>query len=126
MINITLRQEVDMWYIIPAIRRDMARVMKSQGMRQREIARFLHVTDAAVSQYMSKKRARSVRFSADFKPHIRDSFAKILAGESLQAELMRLCELCYQDGITCGLHKRKGAPRDCRMCKDIGGEEKEK
>lgn len=119
MTNLALRQEVDIWYIIPAIRREMARIMVCQKMKQREIAKILHVTDAAVSQYMSSKRAKSVRFAPEFKPHIKESVARILDNGSLQAELLRLCELCYRDGITCGVHKRKGAPKDCRVCEEI-------
>ena len=43
--------------IVPAIKAKLARKLKKNGMKQKEIAKLLGVTNAAVSQYLSGKRA---------------------------------------------------------------------
>lgn len=44
-------------YKVPAIKAKLARDLKAKGYTQRRIADFLDVTEAAVSQYLSGKRA---------------------------------------------------------------------
>ncbi|MEM4248277.1 MAG: helix-turn-helix domain-containing protein [Candidatus Nanoarchaeia archaeon] len=46
-------------YKVPAIKADLARKLKGKGYSQKEIADFLDVTEAAVSQYLSGKRAKT-------------------------------------------------------------------
>ena len=58
-----LPQEIEVWYVIPAIRREFAKGLIKKGLKQREVARMLGVTDAAVSQYFSSKRGSEVRFN---------------------------------------------------------------
>ena len=48
-------------YKVPAIKAKLARELKERGMSQKEIASLLNVTEAAISQYLSGKRARSKR-----------------------------------------------------------------
>lgn len=43
--------------IVPSIKAKLAKKLKKSGMKQKEIARLLGVTTAAVSQYLSGKRA---------------------------------------------------------------------
>jgi predicted transcriptional regulator len=46
-------------YKVPAIKAKLARELKKKGKSQKEIAKILRVTEAAVSQYLSKKRAKA-------------------------------------------------------------------
>ena len=49
--------ELVVWYVLPTIRREVAReLVNSHGMSQAEVARKFGVTDAAISQYLKKKR----------------------------------------------------------------------
>ncbi|HIH66091.1 MAG TPA: transcriptional regulator, partial [Nanoarchaeota archaeon] len=50
-------QELEVFYFIPAIRKELSVQMKKKGKGQREIANLLGITEAAVSQYISSKRA---------------------------------------------------------------------
>lgn len=43
--------------IVPSIKANLARKLKKKGLKQKEIAKVLGVTNAAVSQYLSGKRA---------------------------------------------------------------------
>jgi predicted transcriptional regulator len=44
-------------YKVPAIKAELARKLKKECKSQKEIAKLLGVTEAAVSQYLSGKRA---------------------------------------------------------------------
>ena len=44
-------QEIEVWYILPAIRKELVVVLKESGLTQRKIAGMLKVTEAAISQY---------------------------------------------------------------------------
>ncbi|MFW9834055.1 MAG: transcriptional regulator [Candidatus Thorarchaeota archaeon] len=68
-------QEVEVWYVLPAIRRELAKVMKTRVIQrvnedgekvdhkitQKEIARMLGVTEPAITQYLLKKKGRRSR-----------------------------------------------------------------
>ena len=111
-----LPQEIEVWYIIPAIRRELAMGLVKRGLRQREVARMLGVTDAAVSHYFSSKRGNEVRFNSRINSEIRSSVGKIVGGSPVMGEIQRLCRLCKNDGICCHIHKHHGAPRECSAC----------
>ncbi|MBA3044390.1 helix-turn-helix domain-containing protein, partial [archaeon] len=46
--------EVIIWYILPGIRREITKSLLKNGLSQREVAKKLGITDAAVSQYLSE------------------------------------------------------------------------
>ncbi|MHA2188294.1 MAG: transcriptional regulator, partial [Candidatus Thorarchaeota archaeon] len=52
-------QEVEVWYVLPAIRRELTRTMIDKGRPQKDIAKMLGVTETAVTQYKLKKSKRS-------------------------------------------------------------------
>lgn len=68
-------QEVEVWYVLPSIRRELAKVMKTKvvtrinedgekvdhKVTQKEIARMLGVTEPAITQYLLKKKGQRSR-----------------------------------------------------------------
>ncbi len=49
--------EIVVWHVLPLIRREIARELVSNyGMTQAAVAKKFGVTDAAISQYLTKKR----------------------------------------------------------------------
>ena len=114
--QLKLRQEVEVWYIIPAIRREIAEAMHKRKVKQREIANMIGVTDAAVSQYLSSKRASEVRFSKRLGNEISSAVERIVDGADAISEIQNICKLCHEDGVCCYIHKHHGAPKDCRIC----------
>ena len=50
-------QSIELHYVLPAVRREIALKLKEKGLGQKEIAKRLSVTEAAVSQYINDKRA---------------------------------------------------------------------
>ena len=73
-------QEVEVWYILPALRRELAKVMKfDRGQAQKTIARMLGVTEPAVTQYMLSKKDKPKRSRGD----------QVKIPESLKPELLK-------------------------------------
>jgi predicted transcriptional regulator len=114
--GLKLPQEIEVWYIIPAIRREFAKVLVKKGLKQREVARILGVTDAAVSQYFSSKRGSEVRFNQRIKKEIKESVDRVMKGKDILAEIQGICRECKKDKICCFIHKHHGAPDNCRVC----------
>ena len=57
-------QEVEVWYLIPAIRRELTKIFLSEfKINQKQISDILGVTESAVSQYQNSKRAQDLKFS---------------------------------------------------------------
>jgi len=65
---------------VPAIKAKLARELKEKGVSQKEIAALLDVTEAAVSQYLSGKRAKKRKSAEDKSKAI--------------PEVCRLCGMC--------------------------------
>ena len=89
--------EFSMWYIVPYIRSHIAQSMiHDLGMKQAHAARKLGVTDAAVSQYLSGKRARTVEDEDWLLEEIRMSTKIIFDSddeEDISQEICRVCRL---------------------------------
>jgi predicted transcriptional regulator len=105
-------QEIEVWYIIPAIRREMASIMKERGLKNKEVAKALDVSDAAVSQYGKSKRGCEVIFPKDVKERIELASERVIKDPSkLVGETQAVCELVKDEGILCKVHRR--------VCKDL-------
>ena len=54
-------QEIEVWYIMPAIRKEFCNILlNNPNFNQKDIAKLLNITDAAVSQYKKEKRGQHV------------------------------------------------------------------
>ena len=115
--KIKMPQELEVWYIIPAIRREFAKSMVRKGLTQKKIAGKLGVTEAAVSQYMRSKRAADIKFKDDVTREINVSVDSIIEGGCVVKETQRICDLCKTNLTLCELHKKYGAPSEnCKVC----------
>jgi predicted transcriptional regulator len=115
--SVKTHQEIEVWYVIPAIRREMVLELKKRKVSQKAAARLLCLTEAAVSQYMSGKRGTDVRFGPDMRSEIRKSVDSIQKGAGVMEEIHRLTSFCKSNGTLCRLHRKMGdVPKECRMC----------
>ena len=88
--------EIIMWYGLPAIRREFAKIMMEKyGLNQKEVAAKLGITDAAVSQYLSAKRGKIKISDGKIQSEIRESAKKIVDGNesTMIKEMCRICEI---------------------------------
>jgi predicted transcriptional regulator len=112
----SMPHEIMTWYLLPAIRKELAQEMLKSGMRQRAVAQKLGLTDAAVSQYVSGRRAGDVELEPSVRRMIRQTAKKIESGADAMSEINCICEYCTAKLVVCRLHKAHGAPRKCDLC----------
>lgn len=112
-------QEIEVWYVLPALRKALAEELLKLGLKQKEIAEKLHVTGAAVSQYIKSKRAADIKFPQQLKGAISDSAKRIAKSGSAPKETQKLCTLIRTRGLLCKIHKRhtKSNLKNCEACR---------
>ena len=110
-------QEIEAWYVIPAIRRDFVKSMVKKGLSQTQVAKKLGLTDAAVSQYLSNKRGSDVKFSRSIRSEIEKSTSVLMDGGNVMKELQRICNLARKERVVCRLSISMGCkPKNCKEC----------
>ena len=114
-------QEVEVHYIIPAMRRAFALEMKKKGIEQKKIAQLLFVSEAAVSQYLSDKRATEVKFSERIKEEIAKLTPTLLQKNNFKIEGNKIINLIRDEKTTCKICVQVSEHKDenCRMCFDL-------
>ena len=65
-------QEVEVFYILPTIRKYLVVYMKEEGLSQKEIAKKLFIRESTVSQYTHGKRASVIDFNENIKKKIKE------------------------------------------------------
>jgi len=118
MVNRLLQpQEVEVFYILPALRRELALALKATGISQKEIAGRLGVTEPAISQYLSSKRASLVKFNDNITTAIKESAERIKDEVTLMREMQRLLRLSHESKVVCQVHESLGqVPKGCQAC----------
>jgi|SRR3989338_2683392 len=108
MVNKTILhpQEIEVYYILPALRRHLASYMKQNGLKQKDIAVLLGVHTAAISQYSSNKRGNNIQFKDDVLQEISKSAAKIKDRLSYFAETQQLLRYIRFTNTLCEIHKQ--------------------
>lgn len=98
--------EIIVWYVLPIIRREFANeLVVGYGMSQAEVARRFGVTDAAISQYLKKKRGDSSAIEhMDTFPllldEIKESARRVVEEDAdFDLELCRLCGAVKTTGL---------------------------
>ena len=118
----TMPQEIEVRYILPAIRRELANIfIKEHKMSQKEAANILGLTEAAISQYRHSKRAKGVLFSDSITDEIRKSAERIFSDkkhkQAVVAEIYRISNLTNVRHILCDLHRSQSKElKNCNIC----------
>ena len=119
-------QEIEVRYILPAIRREISRIfIEEHKLSQKEAAEILGLTEAAVSQYQHSKRAKEVVFSDKVVEEIKSSVGRILTDKKNKqrviAEIYRISSLTNVKHILCDLHRSQSRDlHNCNICFDEG------
>ncbi len=118
MVNRLLQpQEIEVFYVLPAVRRELATCMKAAGKSQKEIAKLLGVTEPAISQYMSAKRASALKFNDKIKQAISESSVRVNSEIALMREMQRLLHIIRNERVVCQIHEAMGfVPKNCNVC----------
>ncbi|MGI6471830.1 MAG: transcriptional regulator [Candidatus Methanomethylophilaceae archaeon] len=104
--------EIVVWYVLPAIRREIAKeLVTTYGMKQADVARKFEVTDAAISQYLKKKRGeneiiQNSEFYEVFTDEIKISSGRLaLEDADFATEVCRLCAVVKNSGMLAEIYK---------------------
>lgn len=98
-----LIQEVEVWYVIPSVRKELSKILTSKyGMSYEKVGRILGISKAAVSQYISDKRANKIKLSKKTKEQIEISAEIIYNNNSLAVnEIQRILKFMRENGESC-------------------------
>lgn len=111
-----LPQELEVWYLIPAVRAELVKVMAKHGLKQREIAKKLGIRESAVSQYIKKKRGHGVNLPEKIKEQINKSALLIINNKKTHMEeIQKICRLSRKEGFLKTIAHKLGC--NCKGCK---------
>lgn len=114
-------QEIEVWYILPSLRREFAIQMQKQGLKQKDIAKLLGITGSAVSQYLKSKRAKDIDLGKNVKEEIGKCVESLIKDKTcIVKELQKCCDLVKKEGILCKIHAKEAVVDDkCKACMDM-------
>ena len=103
-----LPQEIEVWYIIPAVRKELARLLiRKYGLTYEKTGNILGVSKAACSQYLSNKRANKVKLSAEMKKEVAKSAKVVVENPKLAlAEMQRILKVMKDSKCSCEVCKK--------------------
>ncbi|MBU2638351.1 MAG: helix-turn-helix domain-containing protein [Nanoarchaeota archaeon] len=116
-VNMQTPQEIEVKYVLPVLRRELAKQMIKLGLSQKDAAKKLGISGAAVSQYLKKKRGTEGMKMP--MAEITKSAKAIMKGEKTEAieEINRLCRVIRKTRVLCCVHKKYGKPlKGCAIC----------
>ncbi len=86
-------QEMEVFYTLPAIRREMAIAMKAAGRKQKDIAKLLCVEESTISQYMNDKRAARLKLDEKVREEAEKAVERVTDRAGFIRETQKLLEL---------------------------------
>ncbi|HLD12509.1 MAG TPA: transcriptional regulator [Candidatus Nanoarchaeia archaeon] len=111
-------QEVEVFYIIPTIRKSLAQALKHQGMPQKNIAELLSIQASTVSQYLNNKRAHTITFPAYLEREIRQAATTIKTPTDVIRIIQTIIQHIKTSKTICDIHRQvsKNLPKGCDAC----------
>lgn len=111
-------QEIEVWYVIPSIRKEIAIELKNLGETQTKISDILGLTKSAVSQYINNKRAKKNEFTDDIINKIKDSSKKISKDPKIITnEIQEIIKEIRKTGLLCKYHRKYSKINEkCNIC----------
>jgi len=103
-----LPQEIEVWYIIPKIRKELSLVLIDEyRFSYEKTGDMLGISKAAVSQYVSNKRANKIKLSTEIMKEISISAKNIFEKKSNGlVEIERLLQLMKKTKCSCEVCKQ--------------------
>jgi len=111
-------QEVEVWFVLPALRRQYVIAFKKEGLKQKDIAVIVNLTEAAVSQYLKKKRGDAITFKKEILQEIQTS-AKNIVNKKIEyrKEFQNVLKKLKHSRFICTVcHDHTNATDECEIC----------
>ncbi|MDP2750253.1 MAG: helix-turn-helix domain-containing protein [Nanoarchaeota archaeon] len=115
-----LPQEIEVWYVLPALRKEMVSAMVKKGLKQKDIAKVMGITEASVSQYLSGKRGAELEIENKTIKTIEEKTNQLIKNPNDYIKILStLSKQLMKKGIVCKFHKKtdKNVPKTCQVCK---------
>lgn len=112
-------QEIEVWYILPVIRKELAAELLNYNLTQKEIASKLGITEAAISQYLNEKRAKLINLDSEIKEEIQKSAYNIAKkNANIIKEVQSISNLIKNNKTICKIHMQndKTIRKNCNLC----------
>lgn len=110
-------QEIEVWYILPAVRREIVIVLKKDGLSQKKIAEWLNVSAPAISQYIKDKRAKGVTFPSDVQSFIEAAAKRIKDKTTAYQEIQAIVAFIKETKALCRIHEHFDSELEgCDIC----------
>ncbi|WP_254591294.1 transcriptional regulator [Methanocella conradii] len=117
--------ELVVWYVIPAIRAELAKELVKLGLSQKEVSERLGITQSAVSQYVKEKRGKGISMNRQVRKAIRNLAREMADGGAKGDVIPGICSVCSivkATGSLCSLHRQEDSGLEgCEMCLSICG-----
>jgi predicted transcriptional regulator len=103
-----LPQEIEVWYIIPAVRKELAKQLtKKYLLSYEKTGAILGISKAAVSQYISNKRANKVCLNIITKKEIAKSAKLVNENPKVgMIEIQRILKFMKDNKCSCDVCKK--------------------
>ena len=113
--------EIVVWYVIPAIRSELAKELLNLGMKQKDVSELMDITQPAVSQYITDKRGSGIKLDENVRKMIHEFARQLSEGEAAKADLIsRTCTICKHVKTTDVLAQlninKEDLGEDCQSC----------
>ena len=113
--------EIVVWYVIPAIRSELAKELLNLGMRQKDVSELMDITQPAVSQYITDKRGSGIKLDDNVRKMIQDFARELSQGEATKADLISgTCIICKPVKTSDALEQlsinKSDLSEDCQSC----------
>ncbi len=115
--------EIVVWYVLPMIRREVSKeLVFTYGMSQAEVARRFGVTDAAISQYLKKKRGGNSMVDDSplypgFLEEVKVSARRISEEDGdFYTEMCRLCGVVKASGLLATIYEAQVGTYPPKYC----------
>jgi len=112
-----LAQEIETFYLIPAIRKALVKLMVKDGLQKKDICEKLKITKSAVSQYLSDKRGKNFILKEEL---LVETCKNIINGENQIIEIQKLIHNLKKSKQMCLIYEQNNMrPDDCDVCNQI-------
>jgi predicted transcriptional regulator len=113
-------QEIEVWYLIPAIRKELAKIFIDEyKLKQNKAAKLLGTTEAAISQYLKAKRGNEIKFSDKARKEIEAAAKDVVEHKKdVMNKIYELCVSMRKSKAMCDFHRLqdKRIPKNCDLC----------
>ena len=114
----SLPQEIEVWYIIPAIRREMAKcLIKEFGLTYEKVGKILGISKAAISQYLKSKRAAKVKLHSKAMSKVTASCKRLFKSTTdSNTEIISILNFIRENELPCQICDThvEGVFKDCK------------